>query len=223
MKKRLFIVLFCLVAVAKESDAQVTEIISIIKGAITKVIKAVDLEVQRMQTKTIWLQNAQKELENAMSKLKLDEITDWVQKQEVLYEKYYAELSEVKQIIADYDKIKKIVQLQTRIVSEYQLAYGLFRQDKNFSPDEIDYMYKVYTGITSESAKNLDQVLLVVNAFVTQMDDAGRISIIDHAATDMQKNYNDLKKFNNQNIQISMQRGIEKNDAESVKKLYGLP
>ena len=43
-------------------------------------IIAVDLQVQRIQNKTIWLQNAQKTLENEMSKLKLDEITDWVQK-----------------------------------------------------------------------------------------------------------------------------------------------
>jgi len=54
----------------QRSDAQVLEII---KAAVVKVIKAIDLRIQRLQTKTIWLQNAQKVLENKLSKFKLDE------------------------------------------------------------------------------------------------------------------------------------------------------
>jgi len=220
MKKIITIILLLF---SLNSHAQVTEIISIIKAAITKVIKAVDLEVQRMQTETIWLQNVQKELENTMSKLKLDDIAGWVQKQKDLYEEYYNELSTVKQIIADYDKVKKIIELQSRIVSGYQSAYALFKQDKNFSAGEIDYMYKVYSAILDESLKNLDQVLLVVNSFVTQMSDGERLNIIDNAERGIQKNYNDLKEFNNQNVQLSLQRSIENNDVGTVKKLYGLP
>ena len=48
----------------------------IIKEGIKKVIVAVDLKIQRLQNKTIWLQNAQKTIENTMSKLKLDQISD---------------------------------------------------------------------------------------------------------------------------------------------------
>jgi len=223
MKRKMPILLISLLAFSLRSDAQVTEIISIIKAAITKVIKAVDLEVQRLQTQTIWLQNAQKELENTMSKLKLDEITDWVQKQKDLYQEYYQELSQVKQIITDYEKVKRIIQLQSRIVSDYKSAFALFRQDKHFSQAEIDYMYRVYSGILDESLKNVDQVLLVINAFVTQMSDGQRMNIIGDAAKGMQRNYDDLRKFNNQNIQLSLQRSTEQNELETVKKLYGLP
>jgi len=223
MKRKICIILFFLSVFVNQSDAQVTEIISIIKAAITKVVKAVDLEVQRMQTQTIWLQNAQKELENTMSQLKLDEITEWVQKQKDLYAEYYQELSEVKQIISDYDKVKNIIQLQSRIVSEYQSAYALFRQDKHFSASEIDYMYKVYSGILDESLKNVDQVLLVVNAFITQMSDGERMNIINNAEKGMQMNYDDLRKFNSQNLQLSIQRAGDNDDVETVKKLYGLP
>ena len=178
--------------------------------------------MEKLQNQTIWLQDAQKTLENAMAQLQLDGITDWVQKQKDLYAEYYQELSQVKQIIADFDKVKQVIALQTRIVSEYNTAYSRFKQDKNFSASEITYMYNVYSGILDESLKNLDQALLVVNAFVTQMSDAGRMNIIDNAAKGMQKNYNDLKQFNNQNIQLSLQRADENNDLETVKKLYGL-
>ena len=198
-------------------------IADVIKLVIKKVINAIDLAVQQVQNKTIVLQNAQKELENTMSKLKLDEISDWVEKQRKLYEDYYNELWQVKQVISDYDKVKSIIQLQSRIVSEYTRAYGLFKQDKHFTPDEIDHMFKVYTGILQESLKNVDQVLLVVNSLVTQMQDADRMEIIDDAAQAVQRNYDDLQRFNQQNIQLSIERGFDQNDQQSIKKLYGIP
>jgi hypothetical protein len=214
--------MICIVSFTKYSSAQAIDIISIIKEGVTKVIKAVDLKIQRLQTQTIWLQNAEKALENTMSKLKLDEISDWVQKQKDLYQEYYNELWQVKQVISDYDKVKNIITLQTKIISEYNSAYALFKQDKNFSASEITWMYNVYSGIINESLKNVEQALLVVNALVTQMSDGERLKIIENANSEMQKNYNDLKQFNAQNIQLSLQRAAENNDIGSVKQLYGL-
>jgi hypothetical protein len=88
MKKLLAItglVLCFLILPIQKTRAQIP-IAEIIKAAVTKVIKAVDLKVQRLQNKTIWLQNAQKTLENKMSQLKLTEIKDWVEKQRKLYD-----------------------------------------------------------------------------------------------------------------------------------------
>jgi hypothetical protein len=222
MTKKVIILIICIVSFTKSGNAQGIDIVSIIKEGITKVIKAVDLKIQRLQTQTIWLQNAEKELENTMSKLKLDEISDWVQKQKDLYQEYYNELWQVKQVISDYDKVKNMIAMQTKIINEYHAAYTLFKQDKNFSASEIAWMYTVYTGIINESLKNVEQALLVVNALVTQMSDGERLKIIDNANTGMQKNYNDLKQFNSQNIQLSLQRASENNDVGSVKNLYGL-
>ncbi|MEO6963677.1 MAG: conjugal transfer protein TraI [Puia sp.] len=204
-----------------ETNAQFV-IADVIKLVLTKVINAIDLAVQQAQNKTIILQNAQKEIENVMSKLQLDDITDWVEKQRKLYADYYQELWEVKQVMSDYDKVKSIVQLQARIVSEYNQANALFRQDKHFTAAELDHMAQVYTGIINASLQNLNQAILVVNSLVTQMDDAGRLKIIDQAATGMQKNYDDLSRFNQENVQLSLQRAHGAADVETVKKLYGI-
>ncbi|ULT38459.1 hypothetical protein KRR40_25440 [Niabella defluvii] len=80
----------------------------VVKAAVKKVIKAIDLQIQRLQNKTIWLQNAQKTLENTLSKLKLDEISDWTEKQKEQYRKYYEELAKVKAIISYYQRIRDI-------------------------------------------------------------------------------------------------------------------
>jgi hypothetical protein len=203
--------------------AQITEVISLIKKAITKVINAVDLEVQRLQTQTIWLQDAQKELENTMSQLKLSEITDWVQKQKDLYAEYYQELSEVKQIIRDYDKAREIVQLQEKIVSLYQSAFAALKKNPNFQPGEIDYMGLVYTGILSQSLENAGQALLAVNSLVTQMSDGARLEILDNTARSMRKLYSDLQAFNSEAVRLSLQRAAEKNDVQTHKNYLGIP
>ena len=189
---------------------------------ITKVIVAVDLKIQRLQNKTIWLQTAQKAIENTMSKLKLNQISDWAEKQRELYADYFDELSKVKEAIATYHRVKDIIDKQTALVNEYKSAWSLFRQDDNFSADELSYMGNVYTGILNESIKNLDQVFLVINAFATQMTDAKRIDIINHAADAVDDNLADLRQFNDQNKMLSFQRAAERGDVEVIKRLYGL-
>src|SRR5690606_31353629 len=147
-------------------------ILKVIKEAVIKVIKAIDLKIQRLQTKTIGLQNAQKALENTLTKLKLDNITDWVEKHRDLYEDYFEELYEVKSIISSFERIKDISKKQVRIVEEYKWAWNLFQQDPNFTAEELDYMARVYSGMLDESVENIDALSLVINSFTTQMSDA---------------------------------------------------
>jgi hypothetical protein len=217
--KKLFVITALLLTVNCHAQDPITEII---KQAIKKVIIAVDLKIQRIQNKTIWLQNAQKTLENTMSKLKLTEIRDWTEKQRKLYDDYFQELWKVKAALAYYHRVKAIIDNQVAMVKEYKAARALFRQDPNFSPDELDYMFTVYSGMMNESLKNLDQLFLVVNAFATQMSDAKRMDIINKAAEDIEQGFVDLKEFNDQNKMLSVQRASAKGELEYVKRLYGL-
>ena len=224
MKKLLAVVLLALcfmVSPVQNANAQIP-IMEIIKQAVTKVIVAVDLKIQRLQNKTIWLQNAQKVLENKMSEFKLTEISDWVEKQRAQYANYFDELWRIKAALAYYQKVKDIIEKQLQLVNEYKAAWALFKQDKNFTVDELDYMQEVYNGMMDESIKNLDQLSLVINAFVTQMSDAKRMEIINEVDHNLDENLSDLREFNNQNKMISLQRASEKGDIETVKKLYGL-
>lgn len=224
MKKLLGIVslsLCCMLMPVQKSQAQIP-ILEIIKAAVKKVIIAVDLQVQRLQNKTIWLQNAQKTLENTMSKMHLDDISGWVEKQRKLYADYFEELRKVKTALTYYQRVKDIIEQQVQIVREYQAAWALFRQDRNFTPEELDYMFDVYTGMMGESGKNIDQLFLVINAFVTQMSDAKRLEIIDGVSASVEQTLMDLKEFNEENKMISLQRAVEQGEIDYVKKLYGL-
>ncbi|ALL06312.1 conjugal transfer protein TraI [Pedobacter sp. PACM 27299] len=209
------------VALPQNADAQIA-VVEVIKAGVKKVIKAVDLKIQRLQNQTIWLQNAQKVLENQLSKLKLTEIADWTTKQKNLYSEYYDELWKIKSSIAYYKRIKDLTQKQVAIVDEYKWAWNLFRQDKHFNAEELNHMEKVYSGILDESIKNLDQILMVISSFKTQMSDAERLEVINRAADQMDDNYNDLKQFNTGNITLSIQRATSLDETAQLKEIYGI-
>jgi len=194
----------------------------IIKQGITKVIQAVDLKIQRLQTKTIWLQNAQKLIENSMTKSQLDAITGWVEKQRLLYKDYFEELSKVKSVLSYYYKVKEISELQLSLVKAYKQGLRAVGSDRHFSAGEVTYMASVYSGIIDESLKNLDRLSLAINAFTTQMSDEKRMEIIESVRSAIQKNYDDLKRFSTQNIRLSISRAKDENEISLVKKLYGL-
>lgn len=227
MKKKLIVGLVCLLLVSTSArpaeKVAVLPILEIVKAVTKKVIKAIDLRIQRLQNKTIWLQNAQKQVENVLSKLKLDEISDWTQKQKDLYKGYYEELAKVKSIITYYQRIREITKKQTQLVQEYERAWNLFKQDTHFKDSEIQYMERVYTGILEESVKNIDQIFLILDSFATQMSDLKRLEIINKAADQIDGNYDDLTMFNQQNILLSLQRAKTEADVNQVKQFYGIP
>jgi len=205
---------------AVQAQDPVTEVI---KAAVAKAIVAMDLQVQRLQNETIWLQNAQKVLENKLSELKLKEIADWSERQRRLYAGYYEELWQIKAAIAQYQRVRDIIARQTALVEEYRRTYQLFRQDGNFSPDELEFMNQVYQGILGESVRHLDQLLLVISPGAVQMSDGKRLTLLEQAAAQIEANYSDLRAFNAENIRLSLQRAKEQHTLQQLQHLYGLP
>lgn len=215
------VLLLVLVFAQQPAKAQIA-ILEVIKAGVKKVIKAVDLQIQRQQNKVIWLQNAQKTLENTMSKLKLDEITDWVDKQKSLYKDYYEELAKVKSIISYYNRVKELTKMQVELVESYRSAWNLLKKDKHFSATELDEMGRVYSGILDQSVKNIEEISLVLQSFGTTMSDAKRLEIINRAADKVEDNLRDLNEFSTDNKMLSIERAGTEQEASMLKQLYGL-
>lgn len=216
------LIMTCLmIGPVQKSNAQLA-IAEIIKAGVKRVIKAVDLKIQRLQNKTIWLQNAQKTLENAMAKLKLKDIATWVRKQKELYETYYQQLWEVKLIITYYSELKDIAQKQVKLVEEYKRAWQLLRQDRHFTPEELHYMKNVYSGILEETTKNIDLLFLVANSFTTRMSDAERLKLIREVNDKVDRNYSDLILFTQQNMIMRLQRAKQENNLKAMQQLYDI-
>lgn len=203
------------------SEAQVP-VVSLVTGLVKKVIIAIDLKVQQLQNQTIALQNAEQQVENTLHLNSLNNISDWLNKEKSLYAQYYQELATVRQLIADYDMIKKIISQQTELVSEYREASAAFRQDSHFSAAELKYMDNIYSGILQESLRNIDELTTAVTDIATKMDDSERLVRINEAAKSMQTNLDHLRQFNHQNAGLSLLRARDAQDRASVKQLYGI-
>ncbi|HEY4334496.1 MAG TPA: TraG family conjugative transposon ATPase, partial [Puia sp.] len=213
------LILAFLLAPAGPASAQLVEIID---EAIKKALITADLQIQRLQTQTLVLQDAQKTLENATTQLHLDDITAWVQRQEDLYSGYYRELWQIKNAFSTYTKVADMVARQARLVSDYKRARTAIGKDPHFSAAELGSIFNVYDGILNESVKNVQQLFVVINAFATQMDDAGRLRVIDETDERIDKNYTDLYRFTQDNILLSLQRAKSEQDLQTIRSLYGI-
>ena len=195
----------------------------VIRSAIKKVVKAVDLKIQRLQNKTIWLQQAQKTMENILSKTSLDEIALWSQKQKEAFGKYYSGLMKVKSVIGQFQQVKELTEKQVAMVREYKRIWGLLQQDDHFTSEELDYMARVYAGMLKESLKNIDELTMIVQSYTLQMTDGERMEILAEASVRIDENFNDLRRFNRQNILLSLQRSRSEQEVLIIKRLYDLP
>ncbi len=150
----------------------ITEVIK--KAAITKIIKAMDLAVQRLQNETIKLQNTQKAIENAMAKLKLQEISEWAQKQHDIFNTYYDELKKVRTIISQYREVREMVIAQANLINEYKSIIAIFRQSQYITPNNLQTMEAVYSHLLDDCERNVEVIISVVKSFSckcqTQLD-----------------------------------------------------
>lgn len=225
MKRYVRVMILSTVLVLAVAPAQPAQAgwIEIIRQLAIKVIKAIDLAIQKQQNKTILLQNAQKALENTMAKLKLDEITDWTRKQKKLYEDYFQELRKVKELIQYYQRIKETMGKLYRMDDEHKRVWALIQNDKHFSLQELAYMKRVYQGIHTQTEQVVVAILDIVKQDLTSMSDAKRLERIEAVADKVDALYAEMVRFNHQNQQVSLQRARSIQEAEIIKELYGLP
>ncbi|MFD2871936.1 conjugal transfer protein TraI [Mucilaginibacter ximonensis] len=222
MKKIVILILTGgLISLAPKADAQIP-VVSLVSGIIKKVIIAIDLKVQQLQNQTIALQNAEASIENNLHLNSLNDINGWLGKEKALYQQYYQELATVRTVIADYDEVKRIIRQQQQLLAEYNNANNLFKQDKHFTAAELQQMGTVYSGVIEESARNLQEVVTAVTSISTQMKDAERLLLVHHATAGMQKNLDDLRQFNNNNVRLSLARARDEQDRQQIRQLYGL-
>lgn len=214
----LFTAGFLLVPQGKAS----AQLFDVVEEAIKAALEEADLRIQRLKSETLWLQNAQKSLENTMAGNLLDDITGWVQQQDDLYAEYYQELWQVKSVFTTYGRVKSLVERQVLLVKEYEQATAAVRSDPHLSGEELVHILAVYSGILDASVRNIDQLATVMTGFATQMDDAGRLRIIDETAAAIDRNYAALHSYTEENSLLSLQRAKDQADIQTIRRLYGL-
>jgi len=139
-----------------------------------------------------------------------------------LHKAFLDGLMEVSPTVRNYRRVVDISNDQIILVKEYRKAYDRFRQDNNFNEDELAYIGRVYDNLFKESLRNLDELLTVITAGKARMSDDERLQAIDRIYADMHDKLLFLQHFNNNTTILAVQRAKERNDAQTIRKIYGL-
>lgn len=139
-----------------------------------------------------------------------------------LHKTFLDGLMQVSPAVKKYKRIADIISYQLRIAKEYKLAFNRFKEEKQFTIDEIDYLGKVYGNLFNESLKSLDELSMVITSGKLRMSDDERLQAIDKIYLAVEEQYSFLKEFTNNSNLISLQRKAERAEIEMSRRLYGL-
>lgn len=139
-----------------------------------------------------------------------------------LHKTFLDGLMQVSPAVKKYKRIADIISYQLRIAKEYKLAFNRFKEEKQFTIEEIDYLGKVYSNLFNESLKALDELSMVITSGKLRMSDDERLQAIDKIYLSVEEQYSFLKEFTNNSNLLSLQRKAEKAEIEMSRRLYGL-
>jgi DNA repair ATPase RecN len=139
-----------------------------------------------------------------------------------LHKDFLDGLMQISPTVKKYKRVADIINYQIIIVKEYKRAFGRVKNDKNFNSQELEYLNRVYNNLFKQSLKNLDDLTTVVTANKLRMTDDERLKSIDDIFNEIQDKVMFLRHFNNNTTILAVQRAKERNDAATIRNIYGI-
>ena len=138
-----------------------------------------------------------------------------------LHKTFLDGLLEVSPAVKKYKRIADIISYQIRISKEYKAAFASFKEEGQFTHQEIEYIGKVYGNLLKESLKSLDELGMVITAGNLRMSDDERLQAIDRIYTAVEDRFSFLKEFTNHTALLALQRKAEGAEIQLSRRLSG--
>lgn len=122
--------------------------------------------------------------------------------------------------VAKYARVADIITDEASILSEYKKAYKQFQSSGGFNADELDYLAKVYTQLTTAALNDMNDLANIITASKLRMSDDERLSAIDRIYASSSDKLNFLRDFNRRTNILLLQRQTEQNEVNNLKTLY---
>ena len=139
-----------------------------------------------------------------------------------LHKTFLDALMEVSPTVKNYIRVADIINYQVILVKEYKSSFNRFKRDNNFNQQELAYLGRVYENLFKQSLNNLDDLVTIITANKLRMSDDERLDAIDKIFADMQDKLLFLRYFNNNTTVLAVQRAKERNDANTMRLVYGI-
>jgi hypothetical protein len=139
-----------------------------------------------------------------------------------LHKDFLDGLLAVSPVVQKYRRIADITSYQLRIVKGCKTALHQFKQDKHFTPDEIEHLGKVYSNLLNEGIKCLDELAMIITSGKLRMSDDERLQAIDKIYGKIVEQFSFLQDLNNSTAILSVQREKDQQELDISRKVNGI-
>jgi hypothetical protein len=137
-----------------------------------------------------------------------------------LHRDFFGSLKNVNPHISNSAKVADIIAFQVYILQNLRRVNTFCKNSKQFTPDEIYYVTKVYRNMVYLSDANISELLTIIRANETEMKDDERLMRINKLYDDMLDKHAFVESFDNDVRTIAREREREKRAIQTLSKQY---
>jgi hypothetical protein len=135
-----------------------------------------------------------------------------------LHRDFFSSLKNVNPSIANSAKVADIIAFQVYIIQNLKRVNSFCASSKQFTPNEIYYVTKVYRNMLYMSDINISELLTIIRANETEMKDDERLNRLNKLYDDMLDKHAFVKSFEGDVRMIAREREREKRAIEAARK-----
>jgi hypothetical protein len=139
-----------------------------------------------------------------------------------LHKTFLDGLLAVSPAVRGYERVAAIVNMQGQLVQRCQAAWGQFRQDGRLLPGELTLLGQVYGAVLAGCAEDLDHLVTVLTDGLIRASDAERLQEIDTIYYRVRAKLALVNQVSNETALLSLQRGGETGDTQTLRWLFGV-
>jgi len=139
-----------------------------------------------------------------------------------LHKTFLDALMRVSPVVKNYKKVGDIVHFQTQLLRESRSAMEGFTRSGSFSSQELEYFQKVNENLLQQSARNLDELTMVMTDGKLRMSDDERLQSIDAIYAQIKSKLLFLRSFNASSGVLALQRAKELKELYTASEIQGI-
>ncbi len=139
-----------------------------------------------------------------------------------LHTDFFNSLKAVNPKVKGSVKVGQIVELQLRIVGDYNRTFRQLQEGGMMAPEELEYITRVFGRLMEDCSQTMDALITVTTSGMFEMTDDQRLARIDTLHREMQQQFTFLQGFANDAKILALSRKKEDNDVKSARALHGI-
>ncbi|WP_431217147.1 hypothetical protein ACQ86N_22955 [Puia sp. P3] len=136
-----------------------------------------------------------------------------------IHQLFFTSLQVVSPEIRNYVKIADILTMQASMLSAYHAGYEEAKAANLFSAADINYINSLFQGILGKNNDDILELTGILTDGDWQMNDAQRLSRIDHLYESVTAQYQSLLRFNDHLHLLALQKKQNSQDLQNIAQL----